>query len=137
MRTDISCNEERLVRIELTISAWQADGLPLHHRRVLLAQPNCQRSRAPSENRTHAAALRKRCHSTRPSVLNYLSGIGGHRTHIGRFKRPVHYLVCHNPICFCSTRSAWKESNLGHRRTRWSLRLIRTLLEPLSCTPNK
>ncbi len=34
--------EERLVRIELTFSAWQADGLPLHHRRLLLAQPNCQ-----------------------------------------------------------------------------------------------
>lgn len=29
----------------------------------------------------------------------YFSGIGGYRTHIGRFKRPVHYHVCHNPIC--------------------------------------
>lgn len=104
--------EERLVRIELTFSAWQADGLPLHHRRLLLAQPNCQRSRAPSENRTHVAALRKRCHSTRPSVPIHLSGIGGHRTHISRFKRPVHYLVCHNPICVLSSKSAWKESNL-------------------------
>lgn len=25
------------------------------------------------------------------------SGTGGHRTHIVRFKRPVHYLVCHSP----------------------------------------
>lgn len=25
------------------------------------------------------------------------SGTGGYRTHIIRFKRPVHYLVCHNP----------------------------------------
>ena len=60
--------EERPARIELAIPPWQGDGLPLHHGRHLLAQPNCQRSRAPSENRTHAAALRKRCHSTRPSV---------------------------------------------------------------------
>ncbi len=101
-------NEERLVRIELTFSAWQADGLPLHHRRLIVGSTRLSKieSTATNEyvgarNRTHAAALRKRCHSTRPSVLIYLSGIGGHRTHIGRFKRPVHYHVCHNPIlCF-------------------------------------
>lgn len=26
------------------------------------------------------------------------SGTGGDRTHIGRFKRPVHCPVCHNPV---------------------------------------
>lgn len=50
-------NEERLVRIELTISAWQADGLPLHHRRRLLAQPNCQRSRAPRPTSTSVPGI--------------------------------------------------------------------------------
>jgi hypothetical protein len=70
-------NEERPARIELAIPPWQGDGLPLHHGRLLLAQPNCQRSRAPSEDRTHAAALRKRCHSTRPSVLIHSVGSVG------------------------------------------------------------
>ena len=37
-------NEERPARIELAIPPWQGDGLPLHHGRFLLAQPNCQRS---------------------------------------------------------------------------------------------
>ena len=68
---------KRPARIELAIPPWQGDGLPLHHGRLLLAQPNCQRSRAPSENRTHAAALRKRCHSTRPSVLIHSVGSVG------------------------------------------------------------
>ncbi len=27
-----------------------------------------------------------------------ISGTGGYRTHIVRFKRPVHYPVCHSPI---------------------------------------
>ncbi len=32
-----------------------------------------------------------------PLISSFQSGIGGHRTHIVRFKRPVHYPVCHNP----------------------------------------
>ena len=40
----------------------------------------------------------------------FLSGIGGHRTHIVRFKRPVHYPVCHNPVCLFP-QSAWRELN--------------------------
>ncbi len=43
------------------------------------------------------------------------SGTGENRTHIVRFKRPMHYLVCHNPMCrVCRfrVRSARKESNL-------------------------
>ena len=35
---------KRPARIELAIPPWQGDGLPLHHGRLLLAQPNCQRS---------------------------------------------------------------------------------------------
>ena len=27
------------------------------------------------------------------------SGIGENRTHIARIKSPMHYLVCHNPMC--------------------------------------
>ena len=37
-------NEERPARIELAIPPWQGDGLPLHHGRLLLAQPECKRS---------------------------------------------------------------------------------------------
>ena len=40
------------------------------------------------------------------------SEIGGYRTHIDRIKSPVHYLVCHNPICALFSESARKESNL-------------------------
>ena len=29
----------------------------------------------------------------------YFSGIGENRTHIARIKSPMHYLVCHNPMC--------------------------------------
>ena len=81
------------------------------------SQPNCQTSisaealqRAPSRNRTRITSLRRRRLSVRPSVL-VLSGTGENRTHMIRFKRPMHYLVCHNPICFV-VRSARKESNL-------------------------
>jgi hypothetical protein len=30
---------------------------------------------------------------------NVSSGIGENRTHIARIKSPMHYLVCHNPMC--------------------------------------
>ena len=33
--------------------------------------------------------------------LLYFSGTGENRTHIVRFKRPMHYLVCHNPKLCC------------------------------------
>ena len=98
-------NEERPARIELAIPPWQGDGLPLHHGRLLLAQPNCQRSRAPSENRTHAAALRKRCHSTRPSVLIHSVGsVGIEPTSAGLRDR-------------CITLSA----TVPHQSARWEL----------------
>lgn len=45
---------------------------------------------------------------------NLRSGTGGDRTHISRFKRPVHCLVCHNPVRFQLTSladSAWWEWN--------------------------
>ncbi len=87
--------------IELAIPPWQGDGLPLHHGRLLLAQPNCQRSRAPSENRTHAAALRKRCHSTRPSVLIHSVGsVGIEPTSAGLRDRCI-TLSATIPFVFC------------------------------------
>lgn len=45
--------------------------------------------------------------------LLYFSGTGENRTHIVRFKRPMHYLVCHNPKLFfvVSFQSAWRELN--------------------------
>ena len=103
--------EERPARIELAIPPWQGDGLPLHHGRLLLAQPNCQRSRAPSEDRTHAAALRKRCHSTRPSVLIHSVGsVGIEPTSAGLRDRCI-TLSATIPFVL-SSKSAWKESNL-------------------------
>lgn len=123
-------NEERPARIELAIPPWQGDGLPLHHGRLLLAQPNCQRSRAPSEDRTHAAALRKRCHSTRPSVLIHSVGsVGIEPTSAGLRDRCI-TLSATIPFVFCLP------SRRGRNRT-FDLRLIRTLLGPSSCTPNK
>ena len=93
--------EERPARIELAIPPWQGDGLPLHHGRLLLAQPNCQRSRAPSEDRTHAAALRKRCHSTRPSVLIHSVGsVGIEPTSTGLRVRCI-TLSATIPFVFC------------------------------------
>lgn len=119
--------EERPARIELAISPWQGDGLPLHHGRLLLAQPNCQRSRAPSENRTHAAALRKRCHSTRPSVLIHSVGsVGIEPTSAGLRDRCI-TMSATIPFVLSSSRR-------GRNRTFYS-RLIRTPLSPLSYTP--
>ena len=44
---------------------------------------------------------------------NVSSGIGENRTHIARIKSPMHYLVCHNPMCCrrCFVQSAWRELN--------------------------
>ena len=121
--------EERPARIELAIPPWQGDGLPLHHGRLLLAQPNCQRSRAPSEDRTHAAALRKRCHSTRPSVLIHSVGsVGIEPTSAGLRVRCI-TLSATIPFVFVCL-----PSRRGRNRTFYS-RLIRTPLSPLSYTP--
>ena len=48
------------------------------------------------------------------SRLRLLSGTGENRTHIVRFKRPMQYLVCHNPngAVVIDCQSARKESNL-------------------------
>ena len=55
---------KRPARIELASSAWQADGLPLHHGRLLIcsivkdrSRGFATRERAPSENRTHIPSL--------------------------------------------------------------------------------
>lgn len=86
--------KKRRARIELAIPAWRAGGLPLHYRRIRRA------FKAPSRNRTRISSLRRRRLADRRSVLVSFcqSGIGGTRTHIARFKRPTHCLVCHNPV---------------------------------------
>lgn len=85
--------------------------------------------RAPSENRTHAAALRKRCHSTRPSVLNYfgVGSVGIEPTSAGLRDRCITLSATIPFVFVCPSRR-------GRNRT-FDRRLIRTLLEPLSCTP--
>ncbi len=99
-------NSKRPARIELAIPPWQRGGLPLHHERFLLAQPNCQRSRAPSENRTHVATLRGRRHSTRPSVLiQSVGSVGVEPTSAGLRVRSI-ALSATIPICFCFPKSA-------------------------------
>ena len=81
---------------------------------------DAEASRAPSRNRTRITSLRRRSLAVRPSVpvSKCFSGTGENRTHIVRFKRPMHYLVCHNPICsrcfvsvVVSFQSAWRELN--------------------------
>ena len=83
-----------------------------------------------ARNRTHAAALRKRCHSTRPSVLIHSVGsVGIEPTSAGLRVRCI-TLSATIPFLFvCPSRR-------GRTRT-FDLRLIRTLLRPSSCTPNK
>ena len=66
---------------------------------------------------------------------NVSSGIGENRTHIARIKSPMHYLVCHNPMCCCSRRRRCFVS-IGVAGIEPALRrLIRTPLSPLSYTP--
>ena len=118
-RTRIFCMASRWV----TTTPWTQNA----------SLPNCQRSksRAPSRNRTRIASLRRRSLAVRPSVLVF-SGTGENRTHIARFKRPMHYLVCHNPMCVLS--SLFRVDRRGRNRT-FNPRLIRTPLLPLSHAP--
>ena len=94
---------KRPARIELAFSAWQADGLPLHHGRKMhhyqIVKDQNQEHRAgiePASPRYDGGVL-----PLDHQCLCRFSGTGENRTHIVRFKRPMHYLVCHNPMCFC------------------------------------
>jgi hypothetical protein len=56
------------------------------------------RGRCPQPDRRRGATARCAVSSPLSRPVRLFSGIGGHRTHIVRFKRPVHCPVCHNPI---------------------------------------
>ncbi len=62
----------------------------------------------------------------------FVSGTGGYRTHIIRFKKPVHYLVCHDPNTVKYTQRKWAGGRSNPR-----LRFFRPLLCRLSYRPNE
>ena len=122
---------KRPARIELAFSAWQADGLPLHHGRKMhhyqIVKDQNQEHRAgiePASPRYDGGIL-----PLEDQCLCSFSGTGENRTHIVRFKRPMHYLVCHNPMCFFAL-----SDRRGRNRT-FDPRLIRTPLLPMGYTP--
>ena len=126
--------QKRLARIELAISAWQADGLPLHHRRVLnfqIVKDQERRSvqRAPSRNRTRITSLRRRRLAVRPSVLVFFQFSVGP---VGI--EPTSFGLRDRCITLSATIPFLSFSRRGRNRT-FDLRLIRTLLQPLSYTP--
>lgn len=109
--------------------------------------------RSPLERSKFSRSENPQCSSfpIRETNSNSQSGTGGNRTHIIRFKRPMHYLVCHDPVQLSGTgfklpdgdaqttgklQTETRLSRRGRNRT-FDRRLIRTLLKPLSCTPNK
>ena len=85
---------ERPTGVEPALPPWQGGRLPLHHGRWLEAElSKTQEHRVgvePTSPRYEGGIF-----ATRRPVL--VSGTGGYRTHIVRFKRPVHYRVCHSP----------------------------------------
>jgi hypothetical protein len=88
---------KRPAGVEPALSPWQGDRLPLHHGRdKITAKLSNNRSTGrdsnPRRRITGAVSL-----PLDDQCLSF-SGTGGHRTHIVRFKRPVHYPVCHSPV---------------------------------------
>ena len=61
-------------------------------------KPNCQRPKSTGRDSNPRRRITKAVSSPLDDQCLLVSGTGGHRTHIIRFKRPVHYLVCHSPI---------------------------------------
>lgn len=77
-------------------------GAKLHRNQIVKDHGCIRHPRAPSRNRTRITSLRRRSLAVRPSVLVVcFSGTGENRTHMVRFKRTMHYLVCHNPKFSC------------------------------------
>ena len=89
-------------------------GAKLHHNQIVKDHECTRHPGAPSRNRTDVPSLRRRYLPARRSVLIVFSGTGENRTHIVRFKRPMHYLVCHNPKISCESRVASLE--ISHSR---------------------
>ncbi len=103
---------KRPVGVEPTLPPWQGSRLPLHHGRKNASLPNCQRSIRRSVQE-HRAGIEPASPRYDGGVLpldhqclfqTVSSGIGENRTHIARIKSPMHYLVCHNPMCCCFRR---------------------------------
>ena len=87
-------------------------GAKLHHNQIVKDQAT------PKRRKEHRAGIEPASPRYDGGILPLedqclcrFSGTGENRTHIVRFKRPMHYLVCHNPKLFV-VRSARKESNL-------------------------
>ena len=128
---------KRPVGVEPTLPPWQGSRLPLHHGRKIASQPNCQRSRIHEASKEHRVGIEPTSPRYDGGILPLddqclllFSGTGENRTHIVRFKRPMHYLVCHNLKLFC----CFVASRRGRNRT-FNPRLIRTPLLPLSHAP--
>ena len=96
-------------------------GAKLHHNQIVKDQ-GCTRHLKSIESELNRRPLVTTERAPTRSVgrlplddqcLLYFSGTGENRTHIVRFKRPMHYLVCHNPKLFfvVSFQSAWRELN--------------------------
>ena len=93
---------ERPAGVEPAHPPWQGDRLPLHHGRFGW-KPNCQgaKSTGRDSNPRHRMTTLRAVPGAVSLPLSrpvLVSGTGGHRTHIVRFKRPVHCLVCHSPV---------------------------------------
>ena len=106
-------------------------GADLHHNQIVKDQAT------PKRREKHRAGIEPASPRYDGGILPLedqclcrFSGTGENRTHIVRFKRPMHYLVCHNPKLFC----CFVASRRGRNRT-FNPRLIRTPLLPLSHAP--
>ena len=119
---------ERPAGVEPTHPPWQGDRLPLHHGRFVLRTElsKSQEHRVgvePTSPRYEGGIFAADQPSVGARTSACFSGTGGHRTHIVRFKRPVHYLVCHSPDPVGAVRVEPRAPTDG-----LSVRLIRTPL---------
>ncbi len=130
--------------VEPTHPPWQGSRLPLHHGRLLATElskiESTGRDSNPRSRFTGAVSwpLDDQC--------LFFSGTGGNRTltRLGKNHDPAHGLKALLPCArlpltpqshfYCFQSARW-ELNPGHRRLRWSLRLIRRPLSPLSYAP--
>ena len=114
-------SSERPAGVEPALPPRQGGRLPLHHGRIQIVKDlqSTGRDSNPRHRITGAVSLPldDQCYLVNDEVRmtndeNYVpsfrhssfvirhfpSGTGGYRTHIVRFKKPVHYLVCHSPV---------------------------------------
>ena len=87
--------QERPAGVEPALPPWQGGRLPLHHGRSKRKQIVKDRIE-PFVDWGFDDLVRDKS-PNQPISKQIISGTGGHRTHIVRFKRPVHFLVCHSP----------------------------------------